>query len=211
MNKIQLHIGDIPGKIRLASVSIPDLNTQLILAICSDMVASDTRGFYDIQPHQILVDKANFDRVKSIRDSASVEIEQIENGLQLSCTCRNSSKSLCAHQAQVLFNIMNRDELRVFFDEDLRLQKLKEYAAQVVISSNENPESFFQVDYQHGRLSIVSIQKELLLIDPISQNQINQKLLIESETIKTEDKIKQHILVFRKHRFYEMLSFFWFV
>jgi SNF2 family DNA or RNA helicase len=203
MSKIQLHIGDLPGKIRLESVSIPDLNTQLILAICSDMVASDARGFYDIQPHQILVDKAVFDRVKSIRDAASVEIEQIENVLHLSCTCKNSSKSLCAHQSQVLFNIMNREELRVFFDEDLRLQKLKEYAAQVGISSNENPELFFQVDYQHGKLNIVSIQKELLIIDPISQNLINQKLLIESHTINTEEKTTQLILVFRKHRFYD--------
>ncbi len=203
MSKIQLHITDLPGKIRLESVSIPDLNTQLILAICSDMVASDARGFYDIQPHHLLVNKASFDRVKSIRDSASVEIEQIENVLHLSCTCKNSLKSLCAHQAQVLFNVMNRDELRVFFDEDLRLQKLKEYAIQVGISSNENPELYFQIDYQQGKLNIVSIQKELLIIDPISQNQINQKLLIESESIKTEDKTTQLILVFRKHRFYD--------
>jgi len=203
MSKIQLHIGDKSREIRLESVSIPILNTQLILAICSDMVASDARGFYDIQPHQILVNKASFDRVKSIRDSASVEIEQNEFGLQLNCTCGNASKSLCAHQAQVLFNVMNRDEFRVFFDEDLRLQKLKEYAVQVGISSKENPELFFQVDYQHGRMSVVSIHKELLLIDPISQNQINQKLLIESETITTEDEKTQLILVFRKHRFYE--------
>ena len=43
MSKIQLYIGDQPGKIRLESISIPNLNTQLILAICSDMVASDAR------------------------------------------------------------------------------------------------------------------------------------------------------------------------
>ena len=171
-------ISEHPCEISLQGLRVYMLDSAFLFSICSEMIASDARGFYDIQPFEITINKATFNRVKSIRDAATVEIEQNENALQLKCSCGKSIKSLCTHQAQVLFNVMNRDELRVFFDEDLRLQKLKEYAAQVGISSNENPELYFQVDYQQGKLNIVSIQKELLIIDPISQNQINQKLLI---------------------------------
>lgn len=192
-----------PGEISFEGIGVSSLDSAFLFSVCSEMIASDSRSFYDIQPIEIAVNKATFNRVKSIRDSATVNIEQNENSLQLKCSCGKSIKSLCTHQAQVLFNIMNRDELRVFFDKDLRSQKLKEYANQVGISSNENPELFFQVDYLQGKLNIVSIQKELLIIDSISQNHINKKLLIEQETNKFEDKVTQLILVFRKHRFYD--------
>ncbi|HPH82257.1 MAG TPA: DEAD/DEAH box helicase [Flavobacteriales bacterium] len=206
MKKIQLHKTDRPGEIILEGISIIDLSTPSILSVCSEMIASDIRGFYDIHPTEIRVDFACFERVKNLRDSAIVQLEQNDEGLHLTCTCLHEKKSLCPHEAQVLFNVMNRDEIRIFFESTIRKNKLSEFAQQAGIGQQEDPELYFQLEYYQGKTRIIQAQKELLLIDPLVQKQINEQLLINQTPPSIEEKEElEFILVFRKHRFYEHL------
>ncbi len=206
MEKIQVQIHTNPSEIWIVGKAISDLNTQLILSVSSEMVASDARGFYDIQPQEIQVDFARFDRVKNMRDSASVQVEQREEGIFLQCSCGHIKKSLCLHQAQVLFNLMNRPEIRVFFDPSIRKKQLSDFAIQVGLGQEEDPSIYFQFEYEQGKTQIVPAQKELLLLDSQIQKKINEHLLIGQKSIANEEKEQyEFILVFRKHRFYDHL------
>ncbi|MFM2286831.1 MAG: hypothetical protein RLZZ543_2328, partial [Bacteroidota bacterium] len=203
MDKLVLHTTNQPGEIRLEGIAIPDLTTAQLLAICSEMVASETRGFYDIHPQEIHVDFAQFDRVKHLSTSAAVQLQQNDEGIELKCSCAHSKKSVCPHQAQVLFNALNRPEIRVFFDAGMRKKQLSEFAIKVGIGEQEDPSIYFELAYQQGKTQIISAKKELLLLDEQVQKNINEQLFVAPLVREKEEK--ELILVFRKHRFYEHL------
>ena len=197
---------DRPGEIHFSGMQIPFLSNTLLFAHCSEMVATEARGFYDIQPQEIRVGYVLFDRVYSIKSVARVELEQTETALRLHCSCGGSKKLLCAHQAQVLFNAMNREAIRVFFDAVLRKKKLLEFSISNGFTEADDPEMLFQPEFHDAQLRIVPVNKELLLLDPFTQESIRKQLLAPDPMVDTDlSERTQKIIVFRKHRFYDHL------
>ncbi|WP_210490639.1 DEAD/DEAH box helicase [Rufibacter aurantiacus] len=173
-------------------------------------MAGGTLGF-DLQPLQIEINAAYFSGTSPFGRFPSVSVIQYPNGLLLSCDCATPKDALCAHQAQVLQTLLNRQELRVFFDDALRHDKIKPVAAEYGLGEEENLDQYFALEYAHKSLKIKPRLPELLPVTPETQVALKEKLLPKQSLpflpAKTKQKEKtQLIVVLGEHRYYKHLS-----
>src|SRR5687767_12834674 len=119
---------DHPHDYILENVTIPTLTMAHLLNHCTETINTVRRSFFEIQAESIEVNAGIFTNGSPVIDFPLVSVNQLQNTLILSCPCATTKQKLCEHQAQVLYNIMDRPYLRVFYDAALREQKLREYA-----------------------------------------------------------------------------------
>lgn len=176
-------------------------------------VSADTseKGFYELSPAEIGVDFAVFADTTISMSSQVVTITQTADRVLLSCTCMAAVNSLCEYQAKVLYNIMNRQPLRLFFDKPLRHKKLKEFAADYGLENEIHLDDHFQLDYVKGSLEISPRVKALFPINKKTKLELGEALLpakewplpVSSGLMKKDLKT---IVVFSQHRFYSHLT-----
>src|SRR5690606_1666644 len=90
----------------------------------------------------------------------SVSLEQDQ--LTLSCPCATPKQRLCQHQAQVLFHLMHSPEIRVFFDNVLREEKLKQVALDYGLENERQLDDFFELKIVNQSLTVQPRVKGLL-------------------------------------------------
>lgn len=176
-------------------------------------VGADTaeKGFYELSPAEIGVDFAIFADTTISMNNQVVTITQTADRVMLSCTCMAAVNGLCEYQAKVLYNIMNRQPLRLFFDKPLRHKKLKEFAADYGLENENHLDDHFQLDYVKGNLEISPRVKALFPINKKTKLELGEALLpakewplpVSSGLIKKDLKT---IVVFSQHRFYSHLT-----
>lgn len=176
-------------------------------------VGADTaeKGFYELSPAEIGVDFAIFADTTISMNNQVVTITQTADRVMLSCTCMAAVNGLCEYQAKVLYNIMNRQPLRLFFDKPLRHKKLKEFAADYGLENEIQLDDHFQLDYVKGSLEISPRVKALFPINKKTKQELGEALLpakewplpVSSGLIKKDLKT---IVVFSQHRFYSHLT-----
>jgi hypothetical protein len=108
----------------LKDFNLKDLSHLVILKHLNDQIHTDTKGYFNLYPEQIEIDFAAFSHEESTLPFPIVQIQQTDHSVKLSCRCNASKRKLCEHQAQVLYNILQREDLLIFFDERLRRQKM---------------------------------------------------------------------------------------
>lgn len=195
----------------LANFNISALTISEILK--HNKVGTDTgvKGFYELSPTEITVNFAVFKDTAVNMTSQMVTITQTSDRVILSCTCMSATNGLCEYQARVLYNIMNRQALRLFFDETLRYKKLKEFAIDYGLENEQYLDGHFQIDYIKGGLEISPKVKALFPINKKTKQELGEALLPAKEwplpavggLIKRDVKT---IVVFSQHRFYSHLT-----
>lgn len=174
-------------------------------------IGADTseKGFYELSPAEIGVDFAVFANTTISMNNQVVTITQTADRVLLSCTCMSAINGLCEYQAKVLYNIMNRQPLRLFFDKPLRHKKLKEFAADYGLENEIHLDDHFQLDYVKGSLEICPKVKTLFPINKKTKLELGEALLPAKEwplPVSAGKKDLKTIVVFSQHRFYSHLT-----
>ena len=155
--------------INFSIISIFDIQKH-----CVEAIDIDRKDLNNIQPYVIEINSGVFFKSSSSLYFPNVAVNFIGNSLILDCPCHAPKHKMCTHQAQVLFTIIERQDLRVFFDEKLRLKKLEDFAKDYGLENEPNLEDYFHLENEHNSLIIQPKIKEI-----IKQNvdELKQKLL----------------------------------
>ncbi len=188
---------------------IKHLSNTFIFRHSAGPIAINGNDYFSIQPQDIEINYAAFTKSSGQNIFPTVTIKQKENDLILSCNCISPKKKLCEHQVQVIFNIMDRKELRIFFDKDLRLAEIKTIAKDYGLANEDNVADFFQVSYNNKSFNITPKLKGLIPINTASNNYFQQQLIgTKKQLIDIESALlnAKTIIVLSQHKFYKHLS-----
>ncbi|WP_316813614.1 DEAD/DEAH box helicase [Pedobacter heparinus] len=195
----------------LADFNLSALNLSDILK--HNKVGTDTgaKGFYALEPAEIALDFAVFGKVSNTMGMPLVTVTQTTDRVMLSCSCLSDTGGLCEYQARVLYNIMERPSLRLFFDRPLRYKKLREFAQDYGLEQENQLDDHFELSYEKGSLEIRPRLKNLFPVNKKTTQEMSASLLpvkgfkppVAGALIK---KDLQTIVVFSQHRYYGHLS-----
>jgi SNF2 family DNA or RNA helicase len=187
---------------------LKDLSALVILKHLNQQVYTDAKGYYNLQPEQIEINFASFSNPDPDLYFPIVQVHQTENDVKLHCRCANPKNRLCEHQAQVLYNILKRDELKIFFDLPLRESKLKVVAKDYGLAQNQNLSSLFTLALFNNKVDIKPKQKSLLAFN--AETQLDFERFLPKPRIKVNSVLNQQaqnlILVFSQHKYYSHLQ-----
>lgn len=185
------------------------LNTPFILNHCSEQVNSDQRGFFDIHPIHITINEAAFSRFSDSPSRLEVGISLAEDTLAVSCRCTAPGSALCRHQAQALFNLMQRTELRVFFDKQLRRTIMLQEAVKYGLENEPDLDAHFEIRLQDGNLQVSPFKKELFPVEKFGAEVLDTAPTTVHDAIPamlfSQKENAKVVLVVGKHRFYKHL------
>lgn len=188
--------------IDLSVFSIFDLQKH-----CSEIMHIERENLKDIQPYCIEINAGVFIKPSSNIDFPSVAINFIGSSLIVDCPCDVPKTRMCSHQAQVLYTIIERQDLRIFFDEKLRQKKLLGFAKDYGLENEPYLDDYFQLEHVNTSLRIEPTIKELIKPD---SDELKQKLLPkntgEFHIVNTQSQSKKMFLVIKKHRYDQRFS-----
>lgn len=178
--------------------NVSALSNNHILKNSTSLPETGIRFFFDLQPESITVNYARFVIQAGFNDPVYITVNQIENDLRLNCSCNSPKKKLCEHEIRVLYNLMDRKDLRAFFDEKLRYERIKPIAKEYGLENESNSDLFFELSYENKSLLISPKQKELLLVNPASLALLENQLIPVSSIVlpdNTERSDKMKIII----------------
>ncbi|WP_158799942.1 DEAD/DEAH box helicase [Pedobacter sp. L105] len=190
----------------LSNFKIADLSAVLIMKHSAGPADTGATGYLDLFPQHISINFASFTDTNSQIHFPQVSLRKDQDNLILSCRCDMPKTRLCDHQARTLYNLLNRQELLIFFDEKLRHQKIRTFAAAYGLENETNPDNFFLLEYENRKTQIVPLIKDLLPVTK-EKNTVLQEILlpkalvIPKNHIDEEENIRK-ILVLKQHRYY---------
>jgi len=193
----------------LSDFNLKHLSHLFILKHLRQQIHTDTKGFFSLFPEQIEIDFGAFSHESATLPFPIVQVQQTANLVKLSCRCDTPKNKLCEHQAQVLYNILQRQDLLVFFDENLRRQKLKKIAVDYGLENEENLDARFNLKFENGELTIKPKIAALQAFNTEAKQQLeavllpDKKLKIPPRNQKDANKM---ILVLSQHRYYNNLN-----
>ena len=193
----------------LHDFNLKDLNGIFILKHLSGEIRTDARGFFNLYPEQIEIDFAAFSQPESDTLFPIVQVQQNQSSVKLSCRCATPKNKLCTHQAQVLYNILHREDFAIFFDERLRRQKLYTLALDYGLEKEANLETVFSITHTDGNFQI---KPKIAALQPFNKEAKEQltALLLPKENItsrvKAANDLSKTIIVLGQHRYYSNLS-----
>jgi SNF2 family DNA or RNA helicase len=190
----------------LETITITTL-TDSVLTRHSSGLISATNELVDIQPQAIALNYGSFTSASRITYFPTVVVSQTEQSLRVSCNCPAPKDALCVHQVHVLSSIIRRREFRIFFDQALRHDAIRQVAKDYGLEHESRLDEFFQVVYEHKTVSIQPALKALILTNQTGKESIEAQLLPRSghripEVDEPASTLKK-LVVFTKHRYYD--------
>lgn len=188
--------------------SFSELTNTFILKNSAEFANDGKRGYFDLQPLNISINQAAFQDTYSFYKNNPIYIKLNNNTLTLSCGCKTDKKKMCEHQVQVMYNLKDRKEIRVFFDEQLRNEMLKIKALDYGLENEPVLENYFQLEFTGRELEITPKRKEILPINDKTKSFFKKNLLPNSTTlipIQSALEKAKRIVVFGQHRYYDHL------
>lgn len=169
----------------------------------------ENKDFHNIYPLAIENNVGVFTKRTSLDSFPDVSVSQIGSSLVCSCSCDNSTGKLCEHQAEIIYCITEHNNYRIFFDPLIRKQFLTAHAKTYGLENEPHLDTYFQLEYLEGKISVKSKIKELL---PVNEQTLKQELLPQRQSIvqqlSVQNTDKRQILVIGRHRYYNHLIFF---
>ncbi|WP_439581410.1 DEAD/DEAH box helicase [Dyadobacter bucti] len=198
-----------PGNFTFEDFNISALSHSHILQNSAELPATDTRGFFDIQPELIDLNYAVFNFPVTYIDPVKVTIRQTPHSVVMYCACQSSVKKLCKHQIQVLYNIMNRKDIRAFFDEKIRFEKIKDVAKDYGLENELNPDQYFELKYINKTLEIKPKLKELIPVNAgsaaIFEHQfVSAEAVIPGNALPADNSLT--IIVLSQNKYYDRFN-----
>lgn len=184
-------------QIDLSGFSVFDLQKH-----CSERVGIEKENLKDIQPYFIEINSGVFFKPSANLDFPSVAVNLIGSSLIVDCPCDAPKTRMCTHQAHVLYTIIERQDLRVFFDEKLRRKKLADFAKDYGLENEPSLDDFFQLEHVNQSLRMEPKIRELI---KLNVDELKQKLLPKKtqdfHEIRTDHQSKKIFLLIKKHKY----------
>ncbi|MFC4212683.1 DEAD/DEAH box helicase [Pedobacter lithocola] len=192
----------------LKDFNLKNLSNVVILKHLNQQINTNVKGFYTIVPEQLQIDFGAFSHESSSTFFPIVQVQQDSNSVKLSCRCDAPKNKLCEHQAQVLHNILQRQDLLIFFDENLRRQRLKKVAADYGLDNEENYDALFNLKIEDDTLIIKPKMASLQAFNAEARQNLEVALLPDKQKIPTiaTPETSNLILVLGLHRYYNNLN-----
>lgn len=193
----------------LPDFNLKDLNAIFILKHLSQEVRTDARGFFNLRAEQIEIDFAAFSHPETDAVFPIVQVQQTAYAVKLSCRCSAPKNKLCVHQAQVLYNILHREDFAVFFNERLRREKLHAIALDYGLEKEKNLDAVFSLIHRDGSLQVKPKIAALQPFNKAASAQLAEVLLpkaTNADILKPLNDPDKTILVLGQHRYYGNLS-----
>ncbi|MEN7548484.1 SNF2-related protein [Rapidithrix thailandica] len=194
-----------PNHYVIENFSISELNSVFIENHSAASVTADLFSADDILPQQIELNFGLFHKPSLVLGSPIVSVSLLRNTLLLSCTCAEPRNKLCKHQAQVLYELKDREYFRIFFDESLRQEKLRAFAIDYGLEQEVDLDEFFQLEYTHKSVKIHPKLKGLYPVNRSSQERFESEFLPLSSPSLPKTDSGQKIVVIGKHKYYDQL------
>ncbi|TDG36762.1 ATP-dependent helicase [Pedobacter changchengzhani] len=189
--------------------NLSQLSNLVILKHLNAQVDTGVKSFYDLIPEQIEIDFGAFSLPNSSIHFPIVQVQQSDNKVKLSCRCNEPKNRLCTHQAQLLYNILKRPALRIFFDINLRKTEFRKVAIAYGLENEPKIEDLFKVDYQNDNVEIKP-KMEFLQAFNVEAKQNLARLLLPTKGRKLVESVKatteKQFIVFAQHRYYGNLT-----
>lgn len=189
--------------------NLAEITNSFIFAHSAADILTQGRGLYDIQAQELAVDWGVFKNAHSVYGFEKVIVRQSSGEVILSCACNRPLQRLCQHQAQVLFFIMNRKDIRLFFDGGLRKDYIQKAVADYGLQDEPFPEDYFELHYADKATTIRPKQKGLLAINEATEHYLKEKLLPAPLSLPEHNRLetaKVHtIIVLTRHRYQEQV------
>src|SRR5688572_6931578 len=187
-------------EVRLQRIDMSSLTTEIILSISASIPDEGSRHFFTIHPEFLVVNKGVFTNPSSTIPFPPVSVV-FDNGiLSLSCSCQATGVHLCNHQGQVLFNILQRDDLRIFFDHRLRHEKIVSVAKNYGVEHEARVEDLFDIHWLNRSVTVAPRSKSLQLITRESLESLAEELFPATPgKVMSANEIL--VLIFSAHKF----------
>lgn len=183
-----------------------DLSTVFILKHSAGPADTTASKFFDLQPDGIEINSASFSDPDHQIKFPRVELILAADSLLLICGCAAVKNRLCEHQARVMYNVMQREEIRIFFDEHLRHRKIRQFAVAYGLENEKHPDDLFNLSYENRKTEITPVMKDLLSVTTEKNNLLKDYFGSGSSVSLpklAEDEIDtRKILVLKQHKYY---------
>jgi hypothetical protein len=192
----------------IKGVAINELTETVIANYAAVSIYFDKQSYRQILPKHLEIDHGSFTNQAATVAFPEVIVTSYEGQLALSCGCNATGDKLCEHQAQVLSAVIQRDELRLFFDKELRLKRLKKAAADYGLEQEPDLDKFFDIKYQHKGLEINPRSATLTAVTKESLNALQNVIVndtVEPPELPGEDADKTACIVLKQHKYYKYL------
>ncbi|CAN5326322.1 hypothetical protein BH11BAC5_BH11BAC5_12460 [soil metagenome] len=184
-----------------------NITPAFILANSASMPDTGSDRFFSVQPDMIDINTGTFSNPGGGLVFPQVWVQFSKATLAMSCNCNMGNHKLCIHQSQVLYNIMERPDLRLFFDTAFRHDKINAVAKNYGLEQSPNPDEHFELLWQNKTVRIEPRMKELQPVNETALKQLAEELLPPPEKPATKQaETVTTILVFSAHKYYQHLQ-----
>ncbi len=191
------------GQVVLQGLTIPDLTEVLISRHTSVAVVPDPVAHHYIFPTEIEPNHGVFTNLRNKQDFLPVTVIQEAGTVFLTCACKEKHEFLCEHQAIVLTAILKKEDFRVFYDDRLRHERLKKFAADYGLEQETDLNQFFKINFEDKQLRISAKSPELLPVTKESLNLLKSIIVDDSVPATAEDQAV--CVVLKQHKYYKYL------
>ena len=189
------------------NLTVSELTNSHLLQNSAELPETNSRGYFDLHPKNIHIDHAVFDIQSGYTDTIEVIVKQSNTDLHLHCGCNTPKRKLCEHQTRVLYNLIDRKDLRAFFDKKTREEKIKPVAAEYGLENEPDTDLHFSLEYANRTLNIKPRKKELIPVSPASMTFLENLLLPVKPVHLTEGNNtaadSKMIVVISEHKYYD--------
>jgi SNF2 family DNA or RNA helicase len=185
------------------------LATLTALTLAQHSVGLDSLPAEVIMVQEIDLNQGAFTSKYNAANFPVVQVLQQLGQLMLICPCTEPKSKLCTHQSQMLVQLLQKEDLRVFFDDSLRHERLKKFAVNYGLHNEADLDSYFKLQHHDGKTDIVPRQASLFPVTPDSLDAIKKLMLPSSGLVLKQAGAAENgevrCIVLKQHKYYKHL------
>jgi SNF2 family DNA or RNA helicase len=184
-------------------ITINTLTESIIAKHSIAGIYTDQPDSRHVFPVELAINQGTFTNRYLKSAYPDVTIIRKQDQLNLNCECDAEGEMLCEHQAAILLAIIKRDELRVFFDEKLRFEKLRKVAVDYGLEQEPDPDAFFKIEYANSQLTITPNSSALMPVTKESMGLLKAVIVPDAGPLDLEES--PVCIVLKQHKYYGYL------
>lgn len=178
-----------------------------------DHIKWNSIEYHDIvQSHRIRVENIDLNQghftCQGTMGNQIVSLIQQDHQILLFCNCDFKEEKLCSHQASVLSEILRRDDLKTFFSNRLRQQKLKQFASSFGLEKEEALDLYFFTKYENGHTAFSPRQPGLIPVNRDLLSGMAHEVMGEQDSTAGSPGFNRNpnVLILKPHKYYQSLQ-----
>ncbi|TGE29340.1 SNF2-related protein [Hymenobacter metallicola] len=208
--ELPLPAEDTPHQYLFAGASITTLTSPEVERAGPSLPPTDYRTLAAIEPQTLTLNSGTFTSTAPTLSGLpfpAVVVEQQPRGVWLACGCAAPTPtSLCEHQTLVLLSILQRRELRLFFDARLRYELLRTTARDYGLEHVADLDAHFELTYRPPTVLVTPRQAGLYPVTDAAKQALVSELLAGKAERAAPPANTQRLVVFGKHKYYGQLT-----